>query len=54
MGINIRNASEAKLGSPPLDAATTDLVIATFLQDLRQVVAGIHAGAASVREELRY
>ncbi|HTC60030.1 MAG TPA: pyridoxal-dependent decarboxylase [Solirubrobacteraceae bacterium] len=54
LGWVLLGAADPPLINLPIDAAITDDVIATFLQDLRQVVAGIHAGAASVREELRY
>jgi glutamate/tyrosine decarboxylase-like PLP-dependent enzyme len=54
LGWILLGAADPPLINLPIDPALTDRVIATFLEDLRQVTAKIRAGTASVREELRY
>jgi sphinganine-1-phosphate aldolase len=54
LGWILLGAADPPLINLPIDAALTDQVIDTFLEDLRTVVKEIRAGAASVREELRY
>jgi len=54
LGWVLLGAADPPLINLPIDAAITDRVIETFLEDLRQVATSIRTGTASAREELRY
>jgi glutamate/tyrosine decarboxylase-like PLP-dependent enzyme len=54
LGWILLGAADPPLINLPIDAAITEEVIQTFLDDLTQVAARIRGGAASAREELRY
>jgi hypothetical protein len=54
LGWILLGTADPPLINLPIDAAITDRVIDTFLDDLRQVAARIRGGNASAREELRY
>jgi glutamate/tyrosine decarboxylase-like PLP-dependent enzyme len=54
LGWVLLGAADPPLINLPIDAAITDRVIDTFLDDLRQVATRIRRGTGSAREELRY
>ena len=54
LGWILLGTADPPLINLPIDAAITDRVIDTFLDDLRQVATRIRGGTASAREELRY